>query len=204
MASELGFQMKQKGQLMKKLMARHTLTKAALFLGCLLFALQAATWGAADEMSSSKRLAGEPGTTPGVVESGFCAGPPTIDGRIGPGEWTEAREISMEMDYYDVNRNLVQTHPVKICVMNNGEELFVGLTLAEEEYDGTWSEEPGQAALDVFVILFDENDDGVFGEGEDKKLLSYIGGMSIYSDQHELSEEEERQAKEEADERQHV
>ncbi|MHC4558471.1 MAG: glycoside hydrolase family 26 protein [Planctomycetota bacterium] len=145
----------------------------------------------------------EPSVTPGVVESGLCASPPTVDGRIRPGEWTEARIVSLEMDYDDIGQNLVETHPVKIYVMNDREELFVGLTLEQEEYDGTWSEELGKVSVDLFMILFDGNDDGIFGRGEDKKFLGLVGGMSIYSDKHNISEEEERQGKEEADERQH-
>jgi len=145
----------------------------------------------------------KPEATPEAIESGSCTKPPAIDGRIKPEEWTQANVISMEMVYYDLDHNRVETHPAKIYVMNNRENLFVGVTLDQEEYDGTWSEEPGKAALDVFMILFDENDDGIFGTGEDKKFLSLVGGLQLYSDQHQLSEEQERQGHEAADNRQH-
>ena len=178
---------KTKNQIMKQRLA----TLAAI-VGCTLISIIATTCAEQENVVSSR-----------VLESAFCTTTPMIDGRIGPDEWTVARVVSLEMDYYDSRENRVDTHAAKVYLMNSREELFVGLTVAQEEYDGTWSEEPGKASLDVFMILFDANDEGVLGSGEDKKFLSLIGGMSIYSDQHQLSEEEERDGKEEGDEPQH-
>ena len=165
------------------------MAKFVTVLGCMFFLVGTAIWVAEDPS--------------GVLESGFCSSPTTIDGRITPGEWTEAKIVSLEMEFYDSGLNIVETHPVKIYLMNNREDLFVGLTLEQEEHDGTWSEDLGKAAIDVFMILFDNNDDGAFGSGEDKKFLGLVEGMSIYSDQHDLSEEEEEQGEEEEDKLQH-
>lgn len=139
---------------------------------------------------------------PRNVESGFCSTSPDIDGRIELEEWLEAKTVTFGMDYYNVDLDLAESHPVKIHIMNNNDDLFVGLTLKQEEYNGKWNEGLNQASIDVFIILFDENNNGVFDNGEDKKFLSLIDGYSIYGDQHMISEEEEIRGEQEEDKHQ--
>ena len=167
--------------------------KIVAILICTLFTVITIIWIPGNGISYQGSTKGGVSTTLEAVESGFCSTPPTIDGKNEPGEWTEAKIITTEMNYYNVGHNLVETHPAKIYVMNNQDNLFIGLTLEQEEYDGKWSDYPNEISIDAFIILFDTNDDGVFGQGEDKKFLSLVEEKSVYSDQHKLSEEEEKQ-----------
>lgn len=110
--------------------------------------------------------------TPPVLSSVYTTSPPTIDGSLGVGEWSNG--INITLNGYTTPGNTVAG---TLYIMNNGTHLFIALVI----YDSTYDVHIFSGNLDWVMINFDQGHDhtATFG-GEDAVDFSYYA--TGYSD----------------------
>lgn len=109
---------------------------------------------------------------PPEIEAKYSANAPTIDGYLGSAEWNDTRKYMI---------NLTDTGNIEawLYVKHNGTHIHVGLLV--------W--EALTHAVDEFIIVFDEGDDGSFGSGtRDFALTPYQEDIKVCYSSHTLGD----------------
>ncbi|MDW8040108.1 MAG: hypothetical protein RMJ03_01625 [Nitrososphaerota archaeon] len=94
------------------------------------------------------------------VLSAWARKPPKIDGVIEDEEWSAAAKIDFNMTSYNGT----------IYVMNDGGNLYLAAKIADNDFGATFSD------FDVFMFLFDNDNDGVPERGDDGLFCFTITG----------------------------
>ncbi|MFQ5405998.1 MAG: hypothetical protein ACE5DI_02455 [Candidatus Micrarchaeia archaeon] len=122
-----------------------------------------------------------------IINSAESKTVPVIDGRLEPGEWDDAERFSKELVMHDFWLLQKDAHPFVFYAKNDGRSLYLAFVLENEEHDGSL-DDANEVVVDLFSIQFDNNDNGVLEENEDKKGVFLIGGMPFFSDEHRVLE----------------
>jgi Tol biopolymer transport system component len=114
-----------------------------------------------------------------TIESRFTAQAPTIDGHFQPGEWDQATVEPFTFFMSDAEGNSTVLIPADLLLLNDQMNLYLGLRILGVQYNN-----PSVAAgtgFDVILLLFDNNNNGTHGPGEDEKYLFSIQGNIDYA-----------------------
>ncbi len=122
---------------------------------------------------------------------------PNLDGVVSPAEWNDANQVSVTMGMYTIAGENPASHPFTLYVKNDETHLYLAGKLEGEELDGTMGLTIESLLMDIFIILFDNNSDGMVQPGEDKKSLSILNGEAYVKDQRQLSPAEQANGVEE-------
>jgi hypothetical protein len=104
---------------------------------------------------------------PDVELGAFTSTPPDIDGIMSPGEWDDAATIDFDLLGPGTPRPVV-AHT--LYVMNDVDNLY----LAVRRYDET----PGEFG-DWVTFTFDNDDDGLIEDGDDRIKLTIVSGSPL-------------------------
>ena len=95
-----------------------------------------------------------------VMLSAWTGKPPKIDGIIGDEEWSTAAKIDFNIASYNGT----------IYVMNDGGNLYIAAKITDNYFQAD------QGNYDVFMVLFDNDNDGVQEKGDDGLFCFSIAG----------------------------
>ena len=136
-----------------------------------------------------------PGET---LKSTYSQTAPVLDSQFNESEWKDAQTVTQNFNLYDLSGNIVESHPLYLYIKNDDTNLYIAGILVGEEHDGAMQNfDVNTLLLDYFMIAFDNNDNGAFEAGEDKKSLYILNQSSSLNDEHALTAVEQQQGENE-------
>ncbi len=131
-----------------------------------------------------------------TLQSNFSQTVPVLDSQIDQLEWDDAQKIQQNLDLYNLWGNKVESHPLTLYIKNDDENLYIAGSLTGDEHDGTMQNFNFNTLLmDFFIIAFDNNDNGAFQAGEDKKSMYVLNQTPGLQDEHLLTAAEQQQGR---------
>ncbi|MGQ0637707.1 MAG: hypothetical protein ACT4QC_24280 [Planctomycetaceae bacterium] len=114
---------------------------------------------------------------PTVIKSAPCTKPPTIDGKLGEGEWKEATPVEFELSFLKIATQSVSKRACQLRVMNSANGLYVALRVPDEAENRSF--EP--LDCDIALLAFCRGKE--LTPGDDRKVV--VPGA--YVDKHTTS-----------------
>ena len=131
-----------------------------------------------------------------TLQSVYSRTVPVLDSQIDEQEWKDAQKITQNLDLYNFSGSVIESHPLSLYIKNDDENLYIAGTLAGEEHNGVMQNfDINTLLLDFFMIAFDNNNNGSFQGGEDKKSLYILNQNPSVLDEHLLTSTEQQQGK---------
>jgi len=111
------------------------------------------------------------------VYSSWTTNPPTIDGVISGGEWTDAttRDFTLDMRLrgYDLS---IKNLSARLYVKNDGTDIYAAVQIFDEDYN---SLDIGDY-YDGFALLFEDNHDHILADGDNGEGIRIWGGSPFH------------------------
>jgi len=140
-----------------------------------------------------------------TLKSKYSQTAPVLDSQFNEEEWKDAQTVTQNLDLFDLYGKKVESHLLSLYIKNDDTNLYIAGILAGEEHDGTMQNfDVNTLLMDYFMIAFDNNDNGVFQAGEDKKSLYILNQTPSLNDEHVLTSTEQQQGEEENSEPQNT
>lgn len=111
------------------------------------------------------------------VYSSWASTPPTIDGVISGGEWTDATVVLFSFEMRGIGGGLTETLDAKFYVKNSGSNLYVAIEVFDEDYDA----ENGLSLWDGCAIFFEEDNDDILEDNDNGMETTTYTGSDFYT-----------------------
>lgn len=111
---------------------------------------------------------------PGTIASSRCRTAPTIDGKISPGEWADAKVIDFDLTLLKVKSVSTSTRTCQFRVMNSANALYVSLRVPDKAVNNSFT----PLDFDFASLAFCRGDDVT--SGDDRK----VAAVGVYIDKH--------------------
>jgi hypothetical protein len=112
------------------------------------------------------------------INSYWASTTPIINGILSPGEWADAKIVNFQ--FYMRSRtdgSLQNTLNAKLYVKNDYDNLYVAVQIFNDTY---WAQDLA-SRYKGFAILFNNNDNGTLGQGENGEGITTWTGSPFYS-----------------------
>jgi hypothetical protein len=112
-----------------------------------------------------------------LINSGWAAVPPVINGNLAAGEWSTAtvRDFTLEMRSRSTGA-LNRTLDGRLYVMNNRTSLFIAIQIFKDDYEA----QDFSNRYDGIAVLFDDNHDGILSVGDNGEGFTAWKGSLFY------------------------
>lgn len=112
------------------------------------------------------------------INSYWALTKPTINGVLSPGEWTDANIINFKLYMRSrTDGSLQNTLNARLYVKNDYNNLYIAVQIFNDTY---WATDLA-ARYKGLAILFNNNDNGSLGQGENGEGITTWNGSSFYS-----------------------
>ena len=112
------------------------------------------------------------------VYSSWTTNPPTIDGVISGGEWTDATVVNFAFEMRGLGGGLGDTLVAKFYVKNDGNNLYAAILVFDEDYDAV----DGLSLRDGCAMFFEEDNDGNLDDYDTGMEAETYPGALCYAD----------------------
>lgn len=112
------------------------------------------------------------------VYSSWTTNPPTIDGTISGGEWTDATVVNFAFEMRGIGGGLTETLDAIFYVKNDASNIYAAVEVLDEDYDAV----DGLSLWDGCAMFFEEDNDGNLDDYDTGMEATTYTGSDFYAD----------------------
>ncbi len=150
---------------------------------------------------NESKAANASSSSPPVLASHFTNSAPKLDGIISKDEWVATDFVQYPINLVEIfTGKITKSVKLSVSIKNDDKNLYIAGILDGDDFNGEMTGTDISTLLfDSFTIAFDNNDNGIFQTGEDKKSLYIVNGVPFVKDAHHVAsgdsgnEEDEKQ-----------